>query len=589
MNVRNRMLVSFGIIFILVLGVGGAFVFESIFVDKQVETISDRYGNSKKLNTVLEDILIIKGSLTDASLTHDREGLIIAGKSRKQAEKLLDEIMEDAVNANRNEIHTALSSVIQQLQVMYSVGIRMANSYIKGDTDSGNLRMKTFGDTVNNLQQDTVEIDSMMRKQVSGAIDAVKNRNEMFIIFTITSVALVLILIIIITFVTSSFITKPLAMMVGVSHDLADSNLTTKTSYIKKNELGSLGKNLNKAVGSLRTTITEIQKTSNDTVKVKDELAANTEETSSAINEISANNQSMKKLIEDLNRNIMDSTSSVEEITVNIESLGGLINDQASMVIQATASVTEMTASINNVAGITENKKQSTEVLVQTAQTGGEKLEITNNVIKNVAERVGDIQEMMEIINGIASQTNLLSMNAAIEAAHAGDAGKGFAVVADEIRKLAETTADNAKNIGGVIGEITANIESALSAGKVTQEAFDAIRSEVKETEGAFNEIFASTKELAVGGEEILKAMTSLTDVSENIKAGTDEMKEGSQLVSKAMANVEQISATVTNGMEEVALGIEEISRAVQDINEMTLRLGGTSDKLDRVIQQFKV
>jgi len=83
--------------------------------------------------------------------------------------------------------------------------------------------------------------------------------------------------------------------------------------------------------------------------------------------------------------------------------------------------------------------------------------------------------------------------------------------------------------------------------------------------------------------------MTSLTDVSENIKTGTIEMKEGSQLVSKAMTNVEQISATVANEIEEIALGIEEIFKAVQDINEMTLRIGGTSNKLDGVIQQFKV
>ena len=259
------------------------------------------------------------------------------------------------------------------------------------------------------------------------------------------------------------------------------------------------------------------------------------------------------------------------------------------MVVQATASVTEMTASINNVAGITESKKKSTELLVTTANKGGEKLEITNNVIQDVASRVGDIQEMMEIINGIASQTNLLSMNAAIEAAHAGDAGKGFAVVADEIRKLAETTGDNAKNISTVINEITENIASALQAGSVTQQAFNAISSEVTTTEKAFNEIFASTKELAVGGEEILKAMTSLTEVSENIKTGTDEMKEGSLLVSKAMTNVEQISSTVTNGMEEVALGIEEISRAVNDINEMTQQMGENSDTLDGVIKQFKV
>ncbi len=589
MTVRNRMLVNFGFIFLLVLLAGGAFVFESFFVNGQIKIISNRYNNSKKLNTALQDILIIQDNLTGASLTHDRGGLVTAEKTQKEAEKLFDEIMEDAVNADETAIQSSIGSVIQQLQVMYSVGVRMANSYIKGDANSGNLRMKTFDDQVSQLKQVTNKIDKMIQEKVRSAIGAVRSRNTLFIIFTAATVTLVLVLIIIVTFSTASFIIKPLTTMVQVSRALAEGDLTTDVSYTKKNELGTLGENLNNAVSSMRSNVAEIQNSSDETVKVKNELAASTEETSSAINEISANNQSMRKLIEDLNRNIMDSTSSVEEITANIESLGDLINNQASMVVEATASITEMTASINNVAGITESKKQSTEILVKTADTGGEKLDITNNVIKDVAGRVGDIQEMMEIINGIASQTNLLSMNAAIEAAHAGDAGKGFAVVADEIRKLAETTADNAKNISAVIGEITDNIESALSAGSVTQQAFEAIQTEVQTTEEAFNEIFASTKELAVGGEEILKAMTNLTEVSENIKTGTEEMKEGSQLVSKAMTNVEQISATVTNGMEEVALGIEEISRAVQDINEMAQHLGDNTDTLDAVIRQFKV
>ncbi len=589
MNVRNRLLINFGIIFFLVLCVGGAFVFESFFVDKQMDIVSNRYMNSKKLNTALEDILSIQNTLTEVSLTHNEKGFAAAEKTRKEAVKLLDEIMKDAIGTNQNEMQSTLGSVIQLLQVMYSVGVRMANSYVKGDFELGNLRIRNFDDAVNGLKDYTTKIDTIMRNQVDSAIHAVDARNKTFIYFAIAAVALVLILIIIITFSTASFIVKPLAMMVQVSRDLAEGNLTTRVSYTKKNELGVLGENLNTAIDSLRNSVSEMKKSSNATVRVKDELAASTEETSSAINEISANNQSMKNLIEELNSNIMDATSSVEEITANIESLGNLINDQASMVVQATASITEMTASIDSVAGITENKKQSTKSLVKTADTGGEKLDITNNLIKDVAGRVGDIQEMMEIINGIASQTNLLSMNAAIEAAHAGDAGKGFAVVADEIRKLAETTADNAKNISTVIGEIIDNIESALSAGNVTQQAFEAIKTEVQTTEEAFNEIFASTKELSVGGGEILKAMTSLTEVSENIKTGTKEMKGGSQLVSKAMINIKQISSTVTSGMEEVALGIEEISRAVQDINEMTQQLGENSDNLDAVVKKFTV
>ncbi len=589
MKIRTRLLFSFGVIFLVIAGIGVFFVLESLSVNKQLASISNRYTNSKKVTTAVNNILRIQNAFTDASLTHSGQSLKEAADSRKKAEKLLTEVLTSAVKANQNEIQSSTGVLLSALQTFYSVGTRMANTYMTQGHELGDLQMNTFDKQSADLQKAADKLETILEEQVSSAIHTITTNNNTFAVFSLAAIALILGLVIFISLSMTSFIMKPLSMMVKTSNDLADKNLTTNVTYTGKNELGSLGENLNSAISSLHTTIADIQKSSDKTVGVKNELAASTEETSSAINEISANNQSMKTLIEELNRNIMDSTSSVEEITANIESLGNLINSQASMVVQATASVTEMTASINNVAGITESKKKSTEILVSTANEGGEKLGITNNVIQDVAGRIGDIQEMMEIINGIASQTNLLSMNAAIEAAHAGDAGKGFAVVADEIRKLAETTGDNAKNISTVINEITENIESALQAGNVTQKAFEAISSEVTTTEKAFNEIFASTKELAVGGEEILKAMTSLTEVSENIKTGTDEMKEGSLLVSKAMTNVEQISATVTNGMEEVALGIEEISRAVNDINEMTQQMGENSDTLDTVIKQFKV
>ncbi len=542
MKIRTRLLFSFGVIFLVIAGIGVFFVLESLSVNKQLASISNRYTNSKKVTTAVNNILRIQNAFTDASLTHSGQSLKEAADSRKKAEKLLTEVLTSAVKANQNEIQSSTGVLLSALQTFYSVGTRMANTYMTQGHELGDLQMNTFDKQSADLQKAADKLETILEEQVSSAIHTITTNNNTFAVFSLAAIALILGLVIFISLSMTSFIMKPLSMMVKTSNDLADKNLTTNVTYTGKNELGSLGENLNSAISSLHTTIADIQKSSDKTVGVKNELAASTEETSSAINEISANNQSMKTLIEELNRNIMDSTSSVEEITANIESLGNLINSQASMVVQATASVTEMTASINNVAGITESKKKSTEILVSTANEGGEKLGITNNVIQDVAGRIGDIQEMMEIINGIASQTNLLSMNAAIEAAHAGDAGKGFAVVADEIRKLAETTGDNAKNISTVINEITENIESALQAGNVTQKAFEAISSEVTTTEKAFNEIFASTKELAVGGEEILKAMTSLTEVSENIKTGTDEMKEGSLLVSKSMTNVEQLT-----------------------------------------------
>ncbi len=332
-----------------------------------------------------------------------------------------------------------------------------------------------------------------------------------------------------------------------------------------------------------------MKKVSDSTMEVKNELASSTEQTASAINEISANNASMKKQVGLLNNNIMETSSSTTEIDANIESLRRIIEEQASLAVQATASVNQMIAAVDNVASISAAKTESVKGLVERALTGGEKLSETNRVINEVAGSIGDIREMMSMINNIASQTNLLSMNAAIEAAHAGDAGRGFSVVADEIRKLAENTSENSKNIESVIGNIIENIELATRTGVATRKAFADIQSEIEVTEKALSEISYSTGELAAGGKEILRAMTRLSEVSESSRTGAVEMKKGSRAVSGAMSNIESISEFVTRGMEEITLGIEEISQALQDINRIIKVLDDNSESLDELIRKFRV
>lgn len=589
MTVKLRLLFSFGIIIILFFTSGGMSVYQSIHTQEELVKIEKQYKNFAKINLALRNILIIQDILTETAFSHDKTGFKKADEAKNKAEKLLTEVLEKAVESKETEIQTVTESILQRLQSFYSEGVNMANVYIAEGPEAGSIKMKAFDIESETLQVLTDKIGSAVEDKVSGSIKGMTSMNKFLMLIIISIIGFTLLFVIVLAFSTTSFIIKPLSLMVKVSRDIAEGNLKTEVAYKKKNELGLLGENLNTAVKSLRNNILEIQNASDATVRVKDELAASTEETSSAINEISANNISMRNQIDELNRHIMDSTSSITQIDANIKSLGELIDNQASMVIQATAAINQMIASVNNVAAISENKKNSTKLLVQTSRTGGEKLAATNNIIREVADKVGDIQEMMEIINSIASQTNLLSMNAAIEAAHAGDAGKGFAVVADEIRKLAESTSENAKNISSVTGNITENIKSASMAGTETQQAFENIQNEVITTEQALNEISESTKELTVGGEEILKAMTKLTEVSENIKTGAVEMQEGSRIVSGAMNNVEQISNTVTNGMEEVTLGIEEISRAMNDLNNIAQHLGENSDNLDTIIKQFKV
>ncbi len=593
MKVRTRLNLSFGVILFLFFAAGGFFVMQSVKTMDALSVISSDFKVFDTLFPVTKDITEMGTDFELAIISRNSERLDSVTDSYKDINTLLEQLKAKiSVLGDRNSGTGAVftsDKLATMLKEYYNTGVLMTRSFLGGYEGNGIKMLDSFEndqkdlesyiDGFVNYQSDTVnlsihDLESLIRKFLAGLIIAA---------------ALSIIIVFILSAGLSSFIMKPLIHMTEVSDAVSKGDLTGRVSYDKKNVMGFLGENLNSAIAALRDNTVSMKKVSDSTMEVKNELASNTEQTASAINEISANNASMKKQVGLLNNNIMETSSSTTEIDANIESLRRIIEEQASLAVQATASVNQMIAAVDNVASVSAAKTESVKGLVERALTGGEKLSETNRVINEVAGSIGDIREMMSMINNIASQTNLLSMNAAIEAAHAGDAGRGFSVVADEIRKLAENTSENSKNIESVIGNIIENIELATRTGVATKEAFADIQSEIEVTEKALGEISYSTGELAAGGKEILRAMTRLSEVSESSRTGAVEMKKGSRAVSGAMSNIESISEFVTRGMEEITLGIEEISQALQDINRIIKVLDNNSESLDELIRKFRV
>jgi len=369
---------------------------------------------------------------------------------------------------------------------------------------------------------------------------------------------------------------------------IKEGDLTVQFDVASKDEIGHLGKNLALFVRDLNQSVTDIQAASSRTIAVKEELLTSTVETSASADQIKKHTTNMISVAEKLSSTIEQSFDATETITDNIAKLGNQILEQTSMVEESTASVTQMIATVENIARMTQKNREASERLVKAAETGREKLSMMISVVKGINETVGTIREMANIIQNISAQTNLLAMNAAIEAAHAGQYGKGFAVVADEIRKLAEASGKSTKDITLTLKQMLNKIDEATESSEVTTQAFAQIGNEVESVSRSLAEIHGSTTELSSGGEQILKAMASLRDVSAHVNEGSQAMSESSKAVDQSMTLVKEISTDVFAVFQEISKGVEDISAAIDNVKRLAIDVGTVSEDLDTAVHRFK-
>ncbi len=396
--------------------------------------------------------------------------------------------------------------------------------------------------------------------------------------------------IILIIIMTTGRMLRPMGLARDALQAIAkgQGDLTKDLVISAYDEIGELSESFNTFKSNLSLIIRQIRGRVSDLTFVSTELETNMERVNTALEEIGATLTDMNRRSGTQTQSIMEVSSTVEEIVGNLSSLNRQIENQNNTLASSASAVEEMVANIQSITKNVDISMGSFSRLQQVSDQGFERLEEVSDVIRKIAIQSEGLREANSIINNIATQTNLLAMNAAIEAAHAGDAGKGFAVVADEIRKLAEESAGRSRDISNLLKALHDLSDLAVDSAGEAGTAFESIRSSVEEVTNRQQEIRRAVEQQTSGNNLVLEGVHQLKQISTEVGSGSKEISLGSQAILKLVLGVVENTQALQAAINEIVTANREINVSTQATRELSKVNSETIQVIENTMGQFK-
>lgn len=379
------------------------------------------------------------------------------------------------------------------------------------------------------------------------------------------------------------------ARLESMFEKIAAGDLTDRVAVKRNNEIGRLMTNLNMAIEHTHTMLTVLKEEADKMTAIGSDLSSNMEETAAAVKQISSNATTVKEKALMQAAGVTETAAAGEQIQGKLNLLVEGITRQSESITQSSALITRTAENMLRINKILSQNDELIKTVYGQMKAGTDGARAANEFVKKIAERSEALLEASQVIQNIASQTNLLAMNAAIEAAHAGESGKGFAVVADEIRKLAEESNMQGKQIGAVIKESTEIIAQVSEAGIQAEKTFTDVYGLISNISEKEDSIVDLMREQEENGTQVLSAIETINKVTKDVSTASIEMLEGGKQIAEEMQKLAEITRETTDSMTEIASGAEQITDAVEEVVSITEQNKTSIDHLAQEVGKFKI
>ncbi len=337
---------------------------------------------------------------------------------------------------------------------------------------------------------------------------------------------------------------------------------------------------LNEFMQRLQNMLGTIKKSSANLDVVSTNMKESVASVSDSMTSIRLSIENVQTQIQNQTEGFDEAASAVKGVASSISTVNDMIDSQTASIRESAASVEQLIHSIEQISGSMESMAESFGLLDSEAQNGMSKQQKVNERIMQIENQSKMLQEANMAIASIAGQTNLLAMNAAIEAAHAGEAGKGFAVVADEIRKLSETSSGQSKTIGNQLKNIKNSIGEIVAASQESSSAFSGVSNRIRETDALVQSIRTSLEAQNENSRTVIASLSGMDKNTENVRSASMQMESGSSRVLEEMGKLQ-------DSLDAVRQSMEAMSENAQSVVKSGMRLDGSVEELDKNVTQL--